>query len=47
MNLIMRRGRQVVAVGVRDEIGAVNGFATRGVSIRGPQSGPSRPKNQA
>ena len=33
MQLIMRRGRQVVAVGVRDEIGAVSGFATRGVSI--------------
>ena len=40
MNLIMRRGRQVVAVGVRDEIGAINGFATRGVSIRGPRQGP-------
>ncbi len=35
MDLLMRRGRQVVAVGVRDEIGAVNGFATRGVSIGG------------
>ncbi|MEM7584434.1 MAG: VWA domain-containing protein [Acidobacteriota bacterium] len=33
MKLIMRGGRQVVAVGVRDEIGAVNGFATRGVRI--------------
>ena len=40
MNLIMRPGRQVVAVGVRDEIGAVSGFAARGVSIRGPQRGP-------
>ena len=39
MNLLMRRGRQVVAVGVRDEIGAVNGFATRGLSVRGPQRG--------
>ena len=39
MQLIMRRGRQVVAVGVRDEIGAVTGFATRGVSIRGPARG--------
>ncbi len=35
MNLIMRPGRQVVAVGVRDEIGAVSGFATRGVLIGG------------
>ena len=33
MTLLMREGRQVVAVGVRDEIGAVNGFATRGVQI--------------
>jgi VWFA-related protein len=40
MNLIMRPGRQVVAVGVRDEIGAVSGFASRGVSIRAPQRGP-------
>ncbi len=39
MNLIMREGRQVVAVGVRDEIGAVNGFATRGVSIGRPARG--------
>ena len=39
MNLIMRPGRQVVAVGVRDEIGAINGFATRGVSIGGPRRG--------
>ncbi|MEM7350939.1 MAG: VWA domain-containing protein [Acidobacteriota bacterium] len=35
MTLLMREGRQVVAVGVRDEIGAVNGFATRGVQIGG------------
>ena len=39
MTLIMRRGRQVVAVGVRDEIGAVMGFATRGVQIGGPRRG--------
>lgn len=39
MQLIMRQGRQVVAVGVRDEIGSVNGFATRGVSIGGPTRG--------
>ncbi len=40
MTLMMRQGRQVVAVGVRDEIGAVNAFATRGVSIGGPRRGP-------
>ncbi len=39
MNLIMRQGRQVVAVGVRDEIGSVSGFATRGVTIGGPDRG--------
>ena len=39
MTLIMRRGRQVVAVGVRDEIGAVMGFATRGVQIGGVRRG--------
>ena len=39
MTLIMRRGRQVVAVGVRDEIGAVVGFATRGVQIGGRRRG--------
>jgi hypothetical protein len=33
IKLIMRTGRQVVAVGVRDEIGAVSGFVTRGVNI--------------
>ncbi|MEE8525367.1 MAG: VWA domain-containing protein, partial [Thermoanaerobaculia bacterium] len=33
MKLIMRAGRQVVAVGIRDEIGAVTGFVTRGVRI--------------
>ncbi len=33
VKLLMRGGRQIVAVGVRDEIGAVNGFATRGVHI--------------
>ncbi len=33
MTLQMRRGRQVVAVGVRDEIGAVSGFVARGVSV--------------
>ena len=33
VKLLMRPGRQVVAVGARDEIGAVIGFTTRGVSI--------------
>ncbi len=33
IRLIMRAGRQVVAVGVRDEIGAVTGFVTRGVRV--------------
>ena len=33
MTLQMRRGRQVVAVGVRDEIGAVSGFVTRGLTV--------------
>jgi VWFA-related protein len=33
IKLIMRGGRQVVAVGVRDEIGAETGFVTRGVHI--------------
>ncbi len=37
LTLLMRPGRQVVAIGVRDEIGAISSFATRGVSI-----GPSR-----
>ena len=36
LTLQMRTGRQVVAVGVHDEIGAVSGFVTRGVSI-GPR----------
>ncbi len=39
MTLQMRRGRQVVAVGVRDEIGATSGFVTRGMTVgsgRGP-----------
>ncbi len=36
VNLIMRGGRQIVAVGVRDEIGAVSGFTTRGVQIGRP-----------
>ncbi len=31
--LLMREGRQVVAVGVRDEIGAVMGFVTRGLRV--------------
>ena len=35
LTLLMRRGRQVVAVGVRDEIGSTSGFATRGVSLGG------------
>jgi len=35
VTLQMRKGRQVVAVGVHDEIGAVTGFVTRGVSIGG------------
>ena len=39
VNLLMREGRQVVAVGVRDEIGAVTGFATRGVQIGRQASG--------
>ncbi len=33
VKLLMRGGRQVVAVGVRDEIGAVTGFVTRGVRV--------------
>jgi hypothetical protein len=33
MTLQMRRGHQVVAVGVHDEIGAVSGWVTRGVSV--------------
>ncbi len=33
IKLIMRGGRQVVAIGVRDEIGAVTGFVTRGVLV--------------
>ena len=33
MKLIMRGGHQVVAVGVRDEIGAVTGFVTRGLRV--------------
>ena len=35
MNLQMRQGRQVLAVGVHDEIAAVSGFVTRGISIGG------------
>lgn len=35
MKLQMRRGRQVLAVGVHDEIGATKGFVSRGVSIGG------------
>lgn len=35
ITLLMRTGRQVVAVGARDEIGSVSGFATRGVSVGG------------
>jgi len=35
MTLQMRSGRQVVAVGVHDEIGAVSGFVTRGLSVGG------------
>lgn len=33
ITLLMRNGRQVVAVGVRDEIGATSGFVSRGVTI--------------
>lgn len=33
MKLLMRSGRQVVAVGVRDEIGANTGFVTRSVDV--------------
>ena len=33
MKLLMRKGRQVVAVGVRDEIGAATGFVSRGVDV--------------
>lgn len=33
IKLLMRNGRQVVAVGVRDEIGATSGFVSRGVTI--------------
>jgi VWFA-related protein len=33
MKLIMRPGRQVVAVGIRDEIGATSGFVTRGLRV--------------
>jgi len=33
MTVQMRQGRQIVAVGVRDEIGAVSGFVTRGLSV--------------
>jgi VWFA-related protein len=33
ITLQMRKGRQILAVGVHDEIGAVSGFVTRGVSI--------------
>lgn len=33
VTLQMRQGHQVVAVGVHDEIGAVTGFVTRGVSV--------------
>jgi len=35
VKLIMRGGPQVVAVGVRDEIGSVSGFVTRGVRVGG------------
>lgn len=33
MKLLMRPGRQVVAVGIRDEIGATSGFVSRGVTL--------------
>jgi len=33
MKLIMRSGHQLVAVGIRDEIGASSGFVTRGLRI--------------
>ena len=33
MKLLMRTGRQVVAVGVRDEIGAISGFLARGLDV--------------
>lgn len=33
MKLLMRTGRQVVAVGVRDDIGATSGFVSRGVTL--------------
>ncbi|MCP4659261.1 MAG: VWA domain-containing protein [bacterium] len=33
VSLQMRRGRQRVAIGVRDEIGAVSAFVTRGLSV--------------
>ncbi len=33
MKLLMRTGRQVVAVGVRDDIGATSGFVSRGVDL--------------
>jgi hypothetical protein len=35
LTLQMRKGRQVLAVGVYDEIGAVSGFVTRGISVGG------------
>ncbi len=35
ITLQMRKGRQVLAVGVHDEIGAVSGFVTRGLSVGG------------
>ena len=33
LTLLMREGRQVVAVGVRDEVGSTIGFATRSVTL--------------
>jgi len=35
LTLEMRQGRQLLAVGVHDEIGAVSGFVTRGISVGG------------
>lgn len=35
LTLLMRVGRQVVAVGVRDEVGSTIGFATRSVTLDG------------
>ncbi|MEO1083957.1 MAG: hypothetical protein AAFY88_06925, partial [Acidobacteriota bacterium] len=35
LTLLMREGRQLVSVGVRDEIGATIGFAVKPVTIGG------------